>query len=133
MPVSSIHNGWRFSPANSRLDVYYRGTRIGHFNATTMQSVLAAEAVTTLEAGTGLTVSAGNHTNTAGDHRVTAGNARLGVVSAFATTEPTSAYVMKEGTNPVGAIATSGAVFCTTAGATLSKIIAAGTVSTIQT
>lgn len=61
------------------------------------------------------------------------GNLRLGVVSAFATTEPTSAVVMKVGTNPVGAITTSGAIFVTTGGATISKIIADGTVSTIQT
>ena len=32
--VSSIHNGWRFDKANSRLDYYYRGTRVGHINAT---------------------------------------------------------------------------------------------------
>lgn len=34
MAVSSIHNGWRNSAANSRLDFYYKGTRSGHINAT---------------------------------------------------------------------------------------------------
>lgn len=33
MAVSGIHNGWRYDPNNSRLDVYFRGTRIGHVDA----------------------------------------------------------------------------------------------------
>jgi len=68
--------------------------------------------------------------NTAGDERITAGNLRLGVVSAFLTTEPTSAAVMKEGTAPAGAIATSGAVF--SSATVMRKIIAGSTVSNIQ-
>ncbi len=66
-------------------------------------------------------------------HLQVTGNVRLGAVSAFGTTEPTSALVMKEGTNPVGAITTSGGIFVTTGGATISKIIAAGTVNQIET
>jgi hypothetical protein len=145
--------GFHRDPATGLLGVYVAGVLIGTLSATNLGLPIAATgalvatgaitagdvvatttltATTTMTAGTGLTVTTGNNTNTAGDHRVTAGNVRLGVVSAFATTEPTSAYVMKVGTNPVGAITTSGGVFTTTAGATLSKIIAAGTVSQIE-
>ena len=42
MAVSSIHNGWRYDPSNSRLNFYYRGTRIGHINASQM-SVAAGD------------------------------------------------------------------------------------------
>ena len=33
MAVSSIHNGWQYDANNSRLNFYYRGTRVGHINA----------------------------------------------------------------------------------------------------
>mgnify|MGYP003137254424 CR=1 FL=1 len=33
MAASSRHTGWRFDDANSRLDFYYQGTRVGHINA----------------------------------------------------------------------------------------------------
>jgi hypothetical protein len=33
MATSSTHNGWRYDKANSRLDIYYRGTRVGHVDA----------------------------------------------------------------------------------------------------
>lgn len=62
--------------------------------------------------------------------RVT-GNVEHGAVSAFATTEPVSAATFKTGTAPAGAVTTSGGVF--TDGTTVKKIIAAGTVSDIQT
>ena len=132
MAVSSIHTGWRFDRGNSRLDVYYRGTRLGHFDASGMTSVLAIDATTTVTAGTGLTVTTGNDVVSAGDLRVTAGNIRLGVVEDFSMTQPTSAMVFKVGTNPVGAITTSGGIFVTTGGASISKIVAAGTVTTVQ-
>lgn len=32
--VSSRHTGWHFDPANARLDIHFRGTRVGHVNAT---------------------------------------------------------------------------------------------------
>ena len=126
------YSGWWRDPVNNRLSFYYNGTRVGSISAALLAVVGALTATTTLTGGTGLTVTAGNEVVTAGDHRVTAGNARLGAVSAFSVTEPTSALVMKEGTNPVGAITTSSAIFCTTGGATLSKIIAASTVSQIE-
>lgn len=131
MAVSTIHNGFRWDRDNARLDVYYRGTRIGHFNSSGFTSVLAIAATTTVTAGTGLTVTTGNTTNTAGDVRVTAGNVRLGVVSTFMTTEPTSALVMKSGTAFAGAIATSGGIQSTDT--VVTKIIADGTVSNVET
>ena len=33
MAVSSIHNGCQYDANNSRLNFYYRGTRVGHINA----------------------------------------------------------------------------------------------------
>lgn len=40
MPVSPIHNGWRWDRGNSRLDFYYRGTRVGHINASGLTGIL---------------------------------------------------------------------------------------------
>jgi len=114
MAVSSTQNGFHWDRANSRLDLYYRGTKCGYFDGSLL----------TVEGATGLTV-------TAGDLRVTAGNSRLGAVSAFATTQPTSALVMKQGTAPSGAVATSGGIFAD--GTVVKKIIAAGTVSNVET
>ena len=36
MAASGRHTGWRYDPTNSRLDFYYRGTRIGHINGSQM-------------------------------------------------------------------------------------------------
>lgn len=98
MPVSSRHNGWRYDPANSRLDFYYLGTRLGHISALNLAVV---------------------------------GNVRIGAISTFGTTEPTSSLVMKSGTAFAGAIATSGGIGSTDT--ILQKIVAAGTVSNIET
>ena len=49
MPArSSIHNGWHWDAGNSRLDFYYRGTRIGHINAS---GFTVASGTVTLPAG----------------------------------------------------------------------------------
>lgn len=125
MAVSSIHNGWRYDPVNSRLDFYYRGTRVGDLTATGLNTTQA------IAATGGITAATGNIVATTGDGRITAGNLRLGVVSTFATTEPTSAVVMKAGTAPAGAITTSGGVF--SSATVVQKIIAAGTVSNVET
>lgn len=74
---------------------------------------------------TGISIASGN------DVRVVLGNLRLGTVSAFATTEPTNAVVIKTGTAPSGAITTSVALY--TDGTTMKKIIADGTASDVQT
>ena len=64
-----------------------------------------------------------------GDLQVLAENLYMGVATAFATTEPTSALILKQGTQAAGAIATSSAIM---ANATvLRKIIADGTVSSV--
>lgn len=140
--VSGRHTGWRLDAANSRLDMYYQGTRIGHINASGISSVLALAATTSIAATTAITagttiaatttITAGTGlTVTAGDGKITAGNLRLGAINTFGTTEPTSAVVMKVGTAPAGAITTSGGIF--TDGTVVKKIIAAGTVSNIET
>ena len=33
MAVSSTHTGWHYEPDNTRLNFYYRGTRVGHINS----------------------------------------------------------------------------------------------------
>ena len=129
--VSQVHRGWDWDPVNTRLDFYYNTTRVGHINASGLTTAAAIVATTTVTAGTGLSVTTGNNTTVAGDDRVTAGNVRLGVVSAFATTEPTSAVVMKTGTAPAGAITTSGGIF--SSATVVRKMIAAGTVSNVET
>ena len=55
----------------------------------------------------------------------------MGTVSTFGTTQPTNAIVFRGGTAAAGAITTACAIM--SAGVTLEKIIADGTVSTIQT
>jgi hypothetical protein len=129
-PNSKRLRGWFFDQKNNVLEAYFNGTRVLGATASAVTLPLATTATTsiaattTLTAGTGLVV-------TAGDAAVTAGNVRLGVISAFATTEPTSAVVMKAGTAPAGAITTSGGLF--SSATVVQKIIAAGTVSNVET
>lgn len=130
-PLSGRHSGWYRDQLNSRLELYYLGNKIAEASTTVFTPTGALAASTTVTAGTGLTVTTGNTTVTAGDVRITAGNERLGVVSAFATTEPTSAIVFKTGTAPAGAITTSGGLFSSTT--VVRKIIADGTVSNVET
>ena len=136
-PGSSRYTGWFRDQVNGRLEVYYLGTKVAEASAAAfavtgaLSATTTLAATTTITAGTGLTVTTGNGVITAGDARVTAGNVRLGAVEAFATTEPTSAVVMKAGTAPAGAITTSGGLFSSTT--VVQKIIAAGTVSNVET
>lgn len=130
-PLSGRHTGWFRDNLNSRLEIYYLGTKVGEASSTVFTPTGALSASTTITAGTGLTVTTGNTTVTAGDVRITAGNERLGAVAAFATTEPTSAVVMKQGTAPAGAITTSGGLF--SSATVVRKIIADGTVSNVET
>ena len=111
--------------------MYYRGTRGGHINATGASFTGTQTVAGLLTASAALTVTTGNTTTTAGDERVTAGNIRLGAVEAFGTTEPTSAIVFKSGTAFSGAITTSGGIQASDT--VLRKIIAAGTVSNVET
>ena len=122
---STTHKGWHFDRANSRLSAVYNGTEAFDFDADDMAIAVA------LTTALGQTATTGNITATAGDVRVTAGNVRLGAVSAFATTEPTSAIVFKQGTEFAGAIATSGGLM--SSATVVRKVIAAGTVSNVET
>ena len=130
-PLSSKHSGWFNDAKNSRLEAYYLGNKIAEASTTVFTPTGALSTGTTITAGTGLTVTTGNSTVTAGDLRITAGNLRLGAVETFVTTEPTSAVVMKTGTAPAGAITTSGGIF--SSATVVRKIIAAGTVSNVET
>jgi hypothetical protein len=124
MAVSSTHTGWRYDPANTRLDYYYRGTRAGDINAT-------GQSVTGTLAVTGLVTASAALTVATGDNNITAGNVRLGTISTFGTTEPTAWIVFKSATQPAGAITTSGGLGANDT--TVQKIIAAGTVNNVET
>lgn len=131
MAVSGLHNGWRWDNQNARLDMYYRGTRVGSLDVNSFDLVMATNVTGLMTASTGVTATTGNVTATAGDLRITAGNARLGVVSTFVTTEPTSAIVFKAGTEFAGAITTSGGLM--SSATVVRKIIADGTASNVET
>src|SRR4030067_945513 len=115
--ISKKHNGWFLDQVNGRLVACYAGTEVFDFDA---DDIVVALALSTAQI-----VAA------TGDLRATVGNVRLGVVSAFATTEPTSWLVCKSGTQPAGAVATSGGVGANDT--TVQKIIAAGTINNVET
>jgi hypothetical protein len=124
------YSGWYYDAKNDILEMYHKGTKVADANGSAF--TLSGNFVAGGGALTPTTiVASGQISNSAGDIRSAAGNLRLGVVSAFGTTEPTSAVVMKQGTAPVGAITTSGGVFSD--GTVVKKIIAAGTVSNVET
>ena len=77
----------------------------------------------------GVTLTTGDMTVTAGDAHVVAQNLYMGAETAFATTEPTSAVVFKQGTAFAGAIGTSSGIQSN--GTLLRKIIADGTISNV--
>lgn len=132
MATSSTHKGWLNDRTNSRLAAVYNSTEVFDFDANDMAIAVALTTALGQTATTGdITATAGNLVATAGDLRVTAGNARLGAVSAFGTTEPTSAIVFKSGTEFAGAVATSGGLM--SSATVVRKIIANGTVSNVET
>jgi hypothetical protein len=121
MADSGRLRGWKYDHANSNLEVWVNGTNVGTFDdATTGLNILS----------NGMTVTAGDLTVTAGDAHVVAENLYMGAETAFATTEPTSAIIFKDGTAPAGAIVTSSAIFASAT--VMRKIIANGTVSNID-
>jgi hypothetical protein len=120
--------GWRWDGANSRLDVDVDGTTVARFDDTTNDLTLTTNGLGVTAGGVGIT--AGDLTVTAGDAHVVAANLYMGAETAFATTEPTSAIIFKQGTQAAGAIVTSTALM---ANATvLRKIIADGTISNVE-
>lgn len=58
MAVSGTHNGFRFDRANTRLDLYYRGTRVGHVNASGLFSILGLKSTSATD-GVGYGTGAG--------------------------------------------------------------------------
>ena len=120
--------GWRWDGANSRLDVDVDGTTVARFDDSTNDLTLTTNGLGVTAGGVGST--AGDLTVTAGDAHVVAANLYMGAETAFATTEPTSAIIFKQGTQAAGAIVTSTALM---ANATvLRKIIADGTISNVE-
>ena len=120
--------GWRWDGANSRLDVDVDGTTVARFDDATNDLTLTTNGLGVTAGGIGIT--AGDLTVTAGDAHVVAQNLYMGAETAFATTEPTSAIIFKQGTQAAGAIVTSTALM---ANATvLRKIIADGTISNVE-
>lgn len=115
--------------------VIVTGNAAGSGAQLAVQGGNAAETLDIDAKGTGnlrlQTTGTGHVVQANGDYRNTAGNLRTGAISAFGTTEPTSAWVMKQGTAAAGAITTSAGIF--TDGTVIKKIIAAGTVSNIET
>lgn len=82
--LSPRNSGWERDDANSRTNIRFRGTRIGHITGTTF--VLATGVGLTIT-NTGLTVTAGGVTVTAGGVRVTAGR----IVENLSLTDITTA------------------------------------------
>ena len=128
MADSGRMRGWKYDHENSHLEVWVNGTNVGVWDDATNDLVLPTNGLT-VTAG-GATVTAGDLTVTAGDAHVVAQNLYMGAETAFATTEPTSAIIFKQGTQAAGAIVTSTALM---ANATvLRKIIADGTISNVE-
>ena len=127
MADSGRMRGWKYDHEDSHLEVWVNGTNVGVWDDATNDLVLPTNGLT-VTAG-GATVTAGDLTVTAGDAHVVAQNLYMGAETAFATTEPTSAIIFKQGTQAAGAIVTSSALFANDT--VLRKIIADGTVSNV--
>ena len=130
MATSGRHRGFLFDAANSRLAVVYDGTEVWDFDGNDMDinQNLVASGTLTVDGAQTLT---GVTTHSAETRIANGFNLRIGTISAFATTEPTNTVVMRAGTAPAGAITTAGGLFSSTT--VVQKIIAAGTVSNVET
>lgn len=118
------HNGWWHDGINGRLVAVFNGTEVFDYDANDVAFAQNVVAGGTLTATGVLTASA--------EARIAEGfNLRIGTINTFGTTEPTNAVVLKVGTAPAGAITTSNGLF--SAATVLQKIIAAGTVSNVET
>ena len=129
-PAAHTHKGWWLDQANGRLVAVYNGTEIFDYDGNDMVITQNAtfSGTTTLTGAQTLT----GITTHSDELRVANGkNIRVGTISAFATTEPTNAIVFKTGTEFAGAITTSGGLM--SSDTVVRKIIAAGTVSNVET
>ena len=133
---SGTRKGWKLDIANGRLAAVYNDTEIWDFDGNDMDvavnmvasGTLTVDGATTL---TGAQTLTGVTTHSAETRIANGFNLRIGTISAFATTEPTNAIVMKVGTEFVGAITTSGGLM--SSATVVRKVIAAGTVSNVET
>ena len=124
------HRGWWLDGVNNRIVAVFNGTEIFDFDGNDMvvtqnATFSGTTTITGAQTLTGITT----HSD---EVRIAEGfNLRIGTISAFATTEPTNAVVMKVGTEFAGAITTSGGLMSSST--VVRKIIAAGTVSNVET
>ena len=130
MATSGRHRGFLFDAVNSRLAVVYNGTEVWDFDGNDMDinQNLVASGTLTVDGAQTLT---GVTTHSAETRIANGFNLRIGTISTFGTTEPTNTVVMRAGTAPAGAITTAGGLFSSTT--VVQKIIAAGTVSNVET
>ena len=128
--ASSTRRGWMYDVANSRLVARFNDTNalIANATAVTVPGTLTVDGATTF---TGAQTLTGVTTHSAETRIANGFNLRIGTISAFATTEPTNAVVMKTGTEFAGAITTSGGLM--SSNTVVRKVIAAGTVSNVET
>ena len=133
---SGTRRGWSFDRSNGRLAAVYNDTEVFDFDANDMDvavnlvasGTLVVDGATTLTGAQTLT----GVTSHSAETRIAEGfNLRIGTISTFATTEPTNAIVMKVGTELAGAITTSGGLM--SSATVVRKVIAAGTVSNVET
>ena len=123
-------SGWWRDGVNDRLVAVFNGTEIFDFDGNdvvmTQNIVMSGTAVIT-----GAQTLTGVTTHSA-ELRVANGfNIRVGTISAFGTTEPTNWIVFRSGTQPAGAITTAGGLGADDT--TVQKIVAGGTINSVQT
>ena len=92
-PLSSIYSGWFYDAPNSRMNLYYRGTKVAHASASELQvdqaldvdgaSNFAAEVEFAANLHAQLTLEAGDNTVGTDGQQFTSGGA--GLVTDWAT------------------------------------------------
>ena len=133
---SGTRRGWKFDKHNGRLAAVYDDTEVWDFDGNDMDIAvnLVASGTLTVDGATTLTgaQTLTGITTHSDELRVANGkNIRVGTIAAFATTEPTNAIVFQGGTEFAGAITTSGGLM--SSATVVRKVIAAGTVSNVET
>ena len=127
---SGTRRGWKFDAQNGRLAAVYNDTEIWDFDGNDMAVAQNIVAAGTLEV-TGAQTLTGVTTHSAETRIANGFNLRIGTISAFATTQPTNAIVMRTGTEFAGAITTAGGLM--SSNTVVRKVIADGTVSNVET